>query len=93
MDADWPADGPLNDYYCPSCTLCWNSCPTHALGPAGLTRSACIAEFNPTPEMATLQDTLERHPTPCTRLQCAACITACPIGSKTFAEFYRDVRK
>jgi epoxyqueuosine reductase QueG len=91
-DADWPANGPPLDYFCPSCTLCWNACPTRALGPAGFQRAACIAEYNPTPALAALQDRLERRPSPCTRLQCTACITACPIGAKLPAEFYRDMK-
>jgi len=93
VDADWPADGPINDYFCPSCTLCWNDCPTNALGSEGFTRAECIAEFNPTAKMVDLQRKLETHPSPCTRLQCVACITSCPIGARVVGEFYRDVRE
>ena len=92
-DADWPTDRPLLDYYCSSCTQCWNACPTDALGPTGLDRARCIAEYNPTPEMAAQQDALEHRPSPCTRRQCIACITACPIGAREPAEFYRDIRR
>jgi len=92
-DAEWPADGPLLDYFCPSCTLCWNACPTRALGPAGVDRSTCIAEYNPTPALAAVQDARETGPTPCTRAQCSACITACPIGKKELVQFYRELRR
>ncbi|MGQ9668063.1 MAG: hypothetical protein ACUVWB_12180 [Anaerolineae bacterium] len=92
VDADWPADGKLMDYYCTSCTLCWKACPTKALGPWGFLRERCIAEFAPTLAMAVLQDQMEYRPTPHTRRQCTACMTACPIGRKQVAEFYRDIR-
>jgi epoxyqueuosine reductase len=92
VDADWPADGPLLDYYCPSCTLCWGACPTNALGAGGYRREECIAEYNPTPDLAARQDALETRPSACTRLQCTACITACPIGSRLPVAFFRDVR-
>ena len=93
VDADWPADGPLTDYFCPSCTLCRNGCPTGALGPGGFDRSRCIAEYNPTAEMIELQERLEPRPTPCTRQQCTGCITACPIGSRLAVRFYRERRE
>ncbi len=73
-------DAPLSEYYCSSCTICWGLCPDRALGPQGLDRARCRAEFAPTPEMARLQEREEKHPSPATRLQCIRCITACPIG-------------
>ena len=75
-------DGPLTDYYCSSCTICWGACPDAALGPWGFDRSRCRAEFDPTPEMARRQEAEEKHPSPATRLQCIRCITPCPIGKK-----------
>lgn len=92
VDAEWPADGKLLDYFCSSCTLCWKACPTKALGPWGFLRERCIAEFAPAPAMAALQDQMEHHPTPHTRLQCTACLTACPIGSRLHTAFWRDIR-
>lgn len=73
-------DAPLSDYYCSSCTICWGACPDLALGPGGLRRSRCRAEFDPTAEMARLQEREEKRPSPAARLQCIRCITACPIG-------------
>jgi len=32
-----------------------------------------------------------QFPTPCTRLQCRACLDACPVGKKAHAEFFFDV--
>jgi epoxyqueuosine reductase QueG len=75
-------DSPLQEYYCPSCTICWGACPDRALGPKGLDRSRCRAEFDPTPEMARLQEHEQKHPSPAARLQCIRCITSCPIGKK-----------
>jgi epoxyqueuosine reductase QueG len=75
-------DAPLDDYYCASCTICWGACPDRALGPNGLDRSRCRAEFDPTPEMARLQVREEKHLSPAARLQCIRCITSCPIGKK-----------
>ncbi len=75
-------DAPLQEYYCPSCTICWGACPDRALGPGGLDRSRCRAEFDPTPEMARLQEREQKRPSPATRLQCNRCISACPIGKK-----------
>jgi len=75
-------DGPLRDYYCTNCTICWGACPDRALGPTGLDRSRCRAEFDPTPEMARLQEREEKHPSPAARLQCIRCITSCPVGKK-----------
>jgi epoxyqueuosine reductase QueG len=75
-------DAPLRDYYCTNCTICWGACPDRALGPAGLDRSRCRAEFDPTPEMARRQEDEEKHPSPAARLQCIRCITSCPIGKK-----------
>jgi len=75
-------DAPLHDYYCSSCTLCWGACPDAALGPAGLDRSRCRAEFDPTPEMARLQEREGKRPSPAARLQCNRCMTSCPIGKE-----------
>lgn len=75
-------DAPLRDYYCTNCTICWGACPDRALGPSGLDRSRCRAEFDPTPEMARRQEDEEKHPSPAARLQCIRCITCCPIGKK-----------
>jgi len=75
-------DAPLRDYYCTNCTLCWGACPDRALGPNGLDRSRCRAEFDPTPEMARFQEREEKHPSPATRLQCVRCMSSCPIGKK-----------
>jgi epoxyqueuosine reductase QueG len=83
------ADGePLHDYYCVSCSLCIAACPTGALAPGGFERSRCIAEFEPDAAMAALQARLLSFPTPGTRLQCAACIDACPIGKKIPTRFW-----
>lgn len=78
-----PPDAPLQAYYCSSCTICWGACPDRALGPHGFDRALCRAEFDPTPEMARLQEREEKRPSPATRLQCIRCITACPIGKRT----------
>lgn len=75
-------DAPLHEYYCSSCTLCWGACPDRALGPNGLDRSRCRAEFDPTPEMARLQEREEKRPSPATRLQCIRCMVSCPIGKR-----------
>ena len=75
-------DSPLREYYCSSCTICWGACPDRALGPNGLDRSRCRAEFDPSPEMARLQEREEKHPSPATRLQCIRCMVSCPIGKK-----------
>jgi epoxyqueuosine reductase len=88
-DAPWDPTGPLRDYFCPSCTRCWNACPTGALGPGGLDRSRCIAEYAPSPELAGMQERLERRPSAGTRLQCSACMTSCPIGARLPVGFYR----
>lgn len=80
-------DSPLSDYYCTSCTICWGACPDRALGPQGLERARCRAEFDPTPEMARLQEREQKHPSPATRLQCIRCITSCPIGRKVGRPF------
>jgi len=82
-------DRPLDEYFCSSCSRCWSACPTGALGPAGLDRSRCLAEFAPDPTMVARQKRQVRQLTPFTRLQCAACITACPIGSR-LAQTYWD---
>ncbi len=73
-------DRPQSEYYCTSCSKCWAVCPTAALGPNGLDRSRCLAEFAPTPEMLARQKRAVRQLTPFTRLQCCACLVACPIG-------------
>jgi len=91
-DADWVRDKPLNDYYCLNCTRCWGACPTGAIGAHGFDRSLCIAEFNPTPEMAACQREMQTYPTPVTRLQCVACLTSCPIGRRRGVEMWVDVR-
>ena len=56
-----PPGRPVADYYCASCTICWARCPTSALGPNGLDRSRCIAEFAPSKEMMRLQRNLVRE--------------------------------
>jgi epoxyqueuosine reductase QueG len=83
-----PAGEPRQDYYCVSCSLCLAACPTGALTPGGFDRSRCIAEFAPDASMAARQERMLRFPTPHTRLQCAACIDACPIGKKVPARFW-----
>ena len=80
LDADLPPDAPRDDYPCASCTRCWGACPTRALGPDGLDRSLCMAEFAPDAAMIERQRTGLRWLTPRTRRQCIACVTACPIG-------------
>jgi epoxyqueuosine reductase len=87
-DLALPAGQPLLDYYCVSCTMCLAACPTEALGPAGLDRARCIAEFAPGPELVELQRGLLRFATPHTRFQCAACITACPLGKRLPTRFW-----
>lgn len=79
-DLDLATDRRLPEYYCSSCTRCWSACPTGALGPSGLDRSRCLAEFDPAPATLARQRRELRQLTPFTRLQCAACITSCPIG-------------
>ncbi|MFZ5917504.1 MAG: hypothetical protein ACOYZ7_11250 [Chloroflexota bacterium] len=92
VDTLWPIDRPLREYYCLNCTRCWGACPTGAIGPHGFDRSLCIAEFNPTAEMAARQRELQTYPTPVTRLQCVACLTSCPIGRQRFVDMWTDVR-
>lgn len=92
-DADWRRDKPRCDYYCLNCTRCWGACPTGAIGPQGFDRSLCLAEFNPTPEMAARQREVQIYPTPVTRLQCVACLTACPIGQRRQVKIWTDVRE
>ncbi len=75
-------DAPLRAYYCSSCTICWGACPDAALGPNGLDRARCRAEFDPTPQLARLQEREEKRPSPAARLQCIRCMQACPIGKK-----------
>jgi len=79
-DLALPPARPRADYYCVSCSLCLAACPTGALGPAGFDRSRCIAEFAPDARMAALQREMLEFPTPYSRVQCAACIDACPVG-------------
>jgi epoxyqueuosine reductase QueG len=87
-DLHLPAGEPLCDYYCVSCSLCIAACPTGALTPGGFDRSRCISEFQPSAALAALQHQMLRFPTPHTRLQCAACIDACPIGKKVPTRFW-----
>jgi epoxyqueuosine reductase QueG len=87
-DLDLPAGRPLHDYYCVSCSLCIAACPTGALGPDGLDRSRCLAEFEPDAAMAALQKEKLEFPTPHTRFQCAACVDACPIGQRLPTRFW-----
>lgn len=87
-DLPLPAGQPLLDYYCVSCTLCLAACPTAALAPNGLDRARCIGEFEPGAEMIELQRKLLRFPTPHTRFQCAACVTACPVGKRLPTRFW-----
>jgi ferredoxin len=82
------ADPPKHDYYCVSCSLCIVACPTGALSPAGFDRSRCIAEFEPDAAMASLQREMLQFPTQHTRRQCAACISACPIGKQIPTRFW-----
>ncbi len=82
-------DYPLSEYFCSSCSRCVSVCPTTALGPQGLDRSRCLAEFAPDRAMLTRQKSQVRQLTPFTRLQCAACVTACPIGAR-LAQPYWD---
>jgi len=87
-DLDLTPDSPRQDYFCTSCSLCIAACPTGALGPAGLDRSHCIAEFKPDAAMVRLQRERLEFPTPHTRYQCARCITACPIGKGVPTRFW-----
>ena len=87
-DAALTPDAPWDDYPCASCTRCWSACPTRALGPDGLDRARCIAEFAPDAAMVAQQKALLRHLTPRTRRQCISCITACPIGRQPTETFY-----
>lgn len=87
-DLDLPYDRPLREYYCSSCVRCLSACPTGALGPSGLDRSRCLADFAPSREMLALQKQLLRQLSPFARLQCSACVTACPIGSKVAVPYW-----
>jgi epoxyqueuosine reductase len=87
-DLELPADQPLLDYYCVSCSLCIAACPTSALRPAGFDRSRCIAEFELDAAMVELQRKLVHFPTPHTRHQCSACIDACPVGKRIPTRFW-----
>ncbi len=88
VDLPLDCDRPLSEYFCSSCTRCWSACPTGALGPRGLDRSRCLAEFDPQPTMVARQKRELRQLTPFTRLQCCACITACPIGRNLAATYW-----
>lgn len=96
-EAELPAGRPRTDYFCVSCSLCIAACPTAALGPNGLDRSRCIAEFAPLglagpgqadAAMVALQRKFGTFPTPHTRRQCAACIDACPVGKRLPTRFW-----
>lgn len=87
-DLDLPAGRPLHDYFCVSCSLCIAACPTGALDPNGFVRARCIAEFEPDAAMVRLQKERLAFPTPHSRLQCAACIAACPIGKRLPTRFW-----
>jgi epoxyqueuosine reductase QueG len=87
-DLELDCDRPLHEYYCSSCTRCWAACPTGALGPNGLDRSRCLAEFDPSPEMLARQKREWRQLTPFARLQCCDCITSCPIGKGIAGTFW-----
>jgi epoxyqueuosine reductase QueG len=87
-DLDLLPDEPIHDYFCVSCSLCIAACPTGALGPAGLDRSRCLAEFEPDAVLVELQKKLCQFPTPHTRLQCDRCVTACPIGKRLSTRFW-----
>ncbi|MGQ9681872.1 MAG: 4Fe-4S double cluster binding domain-containing protein [Anaerolineae bacterium] len=81
-DLDLAPDQPLREYFCSSCTRCWAACPSGALGARGLDLSRCLAEFQPSPDMLVRQKRETRQLTPYTRLQCSACVHACPIGAR-----------
>jgi epoxyqueuosine reductase QueG len=81
-DLALPPSRPRADYYCVSCSLCIAACPSGALSPAGFDRAHCIAEFAPDARMAALQREMLEFPTPHTRVQCSACIDACPVGKR-----------
>ncbi|MBN1484530.1 MAG: epoxyqueuosine reductase [Chloroflexia bacterium] len=85
--AELEQDPQLKDYYCSSCSICVGACPDRALGPWGFDRSRCRAEFDPTPEMARLQEREQKRPSPAARLQCSLCISSCPIGKKVGRPF------
>ncbi len=87
-DLELAPDRPMDDYPCSSCSRCWSACPTAALGPNGLDRSRCLGEFAPTPEMLARQKREVKQLTPFTRLQCAACITSCPIGRRVAQPYW-----
>jgi epoxyqueuosine reductase QueG len=87
-DLDLPLDSLRQDYFCTSCSLCIAACPTGALGPTGLDRSRCVAEFRPDATMVRRQREWVEFPTPHTRYQCARCITACPIGKGVPTRFW-----
>lgn len=87
-DLELAFDHPLREYYCSSCTRCWAACPTEALGPNGLDRSRCLAEFEPSPQMLARQKRQWRQLTPFARLQCCDCITSCPIGRDVARPFW-----
>lgn len=83
-----PPDAPVPDYYCASCSICLNRCPTGAVTPWAFDRSLCVAEFDPSPEMQARQKRETTQITPFTRLQCNLCISSCPIGKKRAATWW-----
>ena len=87
-DLELPVDSPRHDYYCTSCSLCIGGCPTGALGPDGFDRSRCLGEFEPDAAMADMQREQLDFPTAHTRIQCAECIMACPIGKRLPTRFW-----
>lgn len=87
-DLQLPADQPLQDYYCVSCSLCIVACPTSALGPGGFDRSRCIGEFAPDVAMVSMQTEMLEFPTRHTLVQCAECVHACPIGKRLPTRFW-----
>ena len=83
-----PPDAPVPDYYCASCSICLNRCPTGAVTPWAFDRALCVAEFDPSPEMQARQKRETTQITPFTRLQCNLCISSCPIGKKRAATWW-----
>ena len=94
VDADWPADRPILDYYCPSCTLCWIGLPDRMRwAPAG------------TGAMSASRSTTRRRPWPRGRRRwkraplsvhgCNAQPASPPalLAAKLPATFYRDVKR
>ena len=88
VDAALEPDAPWDDYPCASCTRCWGACPTRALGPEGLDRTRCLAEFAPDAAMVARQQEMLRSLTPRTRRQCVSCVSACPVGRVPVGTFW-----